>query len=67
MHQITGVSATPMLTRMTAQSSVTYTVKVALIAVLRMATATMDVRATGGGPRVTNNATAPRERSVRET
>ena len=65
MHHITGVSPTPMLTGMTAQSSVT--VKVTPIVVLRMATGTMDVRTTCGGPRVINSTIAPRERSVRET
>ena len=48
MHQISGVSATPMLTGMTAQSSVT--AKEVLLAVLKIATATMDVRIPSGGP-----------------
>ena len=65
MHQIIGGSATPMLTGMTAQSSVT--VKVAPIVVLRMAFATADVRIPGGGPHVTDHVTAPLKGSAIET
>ena len=64
--QAIGVLVNPILTTlMTAQGNVD--VKEVPLAALKMATATMDVRTTGGGPRVTNNAIAPREISVRET